>query len=130
VKSDIFGKGNRQSSTLNCKYISLLLVVLQMEDMTDRTDFIYIMTNDINQMVYIGVTNDIYRRTIQRKTSKGGKFTSRYHLTKLVYYEVYDFIEDAILREKQIKGGSRQNKIDLVNGMISDWEDLSENIEM
>ncbi len=101
-----------------------------MVDMTDRTDFIYIMTNDINQMVYTGVTNDIYRRTIQRKTGKGGKFTSRYHLTKLVYYEVYDFIEDAILREKQIKGGSRQNKIDLVNGMNSDWEDLSENIEM
>ncbi len=98
--------------------------------MTDRTDFIYIMTNDINQMVYTGVTNDIYRRTKQYKTGKGGKFTSRDHLTKLVYSEVYDFIEDAILREKQIKGGSRQNKIDLVNGMNSDWEDLSENIEM
>ena len=48
------------------------------------------------------------------RTGKGGRFASRYNLTKLVYYEVYASVEDAILREKQIKGGSRQKKIDLV----------------
>ncbi|MCB2209367.1 GIY-YIG nuclease family protein [bacterium] len=82
------------------------------------------MTNQHDQVLYTGVTNDIYRRIKQHKGGKGGKFTSRYHLTKLVYYEVFDYIEDAITREKQIKAGSRQKKIDLVNEMNPDWNDL------
>jgi putative endonuclease len=98
--------------------------------MKDRTYFIYLMTNDTNNVIYTGVTNDLYRRTKQHKNGKGGKFTSHYHLTKLIYYEVFDYVDDAIAREKQIKGGSRQDKIDLVNRMNPDWEDLIENLEL
>jgi putative endonuclease len=98
--------------------------------MTGRIYFVYIMTNQHDQVLYTGVTNDLYRRTKQHKSGKGGKFTSHYHLTKLVYYEIFDYVDDAIAREKQIKGGSRQNKIDLVNGMNPDWDDLIEKIEI
>lgn len=98
--------------------------------MKDRTYFVYLMTNDTNNVIYTGVTNDLYRRTKQHKNGKGGKFTSRYHLTKLIYYEVFDYVDDAIAREKQIKGGSRQDKIDLVNGMNPDWVDLFEDLEL
>ncbi len=98
--------------------------------MKERAYFVYLMTNDTNNVIYTGVTNDLFRRTKQHKNGKGGKFTSRYHLTKLVYYEVFDYVDDAIAREKQIKGGSRQDKIDLVNDSNSDWEDLIEKIEI
>ena len=86
--------------------------------------FVYIMTNQFDQVLYTGVTNDLFRRVEQHRSGKGAKFTSRYNLTKLVYYEVYEYVEDAILREKQIKGGSRQKKVDLVHMMNPDWNDL------
>ncbi len=97
--------------------------------MSGRTYFVYIMTNQHDQVLYTGVTNDIYRRIKEHKAGNGGKFTSRYHLTKLVYYEVFDDIEDSITREKQIKGGSRQRKIDLVNEMNPDWIDLFDELQ-
>jgi putative endonuclease len=82
------------------------------------------MTNQFDQVLYTGVTNDLLRRVEQHRSGKGAKFISRNNLTKLVYHEVYKYVEDAILREKQIKGGSRQKKIDLVNGINPDWDDL------
>ena len=91
--------------------------------------FVYIMSNQFDQVLYTGVTNDLIRRVEQHQAGKGARFTSRYNLTKLVYYEVFDYVEDAILREKQIKGGSRQNKIDLVNGMNPDWNDLYDEMQ-
>ena len=89
-----------------------------------RTYYVYIMTNKDNNVLYTGVTNDLYRRVIQHRSGKGSKFTTRYHVTKLVYYETYHDVFDAINREKKIKGGSRQKKIDLVNEINSDWEDM------
>ena len=60
----------------------------------------------------------------QHREGKGSKFTARYNVAKLVYYEIFHDVYDAITREKQIKGGSRQNKIDLVNELNPDWKDL------
>jgi putative endonuclease len=98
--------------------------------MKDRVYYVNIMTNKHNRVLYTGVTKDLYSRVQQHKAGLGSKFTSRYRVTKLVYYESYAFIEDAITREKQIKGGSRQDKIDLVDEMNPNWEDLSEAWEM
>jgi putative endonuclease len=87
------------------------------------------MTNQFDQVLYTGVTNDLLRRVEEHRSGKGAKFTSRYNLAKLVYYEVFQYVEDAILREKQIKSGSRQKKIDLVNGMNPDWIDLYDEMQ-
>ena len=78
--------------------------------------------------MYTGVTNDLIHRVIEHKDGAVESFTSRYKVNKLVYYEVTDSIESAILREKQIKGGSRNDKIELVNSMNSEWNDLSEEL--
>jgi len=85
--------------------------------MNDRQYCIYIMTNQYNTVLYTGVTNNLSRRVQEHKFGKGSVFTKKYNITKLVYYECGDNIETAIFREKQIKAGSRQNKIDLVNSL-------------
>jgi putative endonuclease len=90
--------------------------------------YIYIMTNKRNTVLYTGVTNDLKRRVYEHKEKLVEGFTKKYNITKLVYYEVFDTIEHAILREKQIKGGSRQKKIDLVNSMNKEWWDLYEEL--
>ena len=89
-----------------------------------REYFVYILSNRNNTTLYTGVTNDLYRRVRQHKSGKGSEFTSKYNLTKLVYYEVFENIYDAINREKQIKGGSRQKKIELVEETNPAWIDL------
>lgn len=94
--------------------------------MTQREYCVYIMANKINTTLYTGVTNDLKRRVYEHKQNVKKGFTSRYKLHKLVYYEVTNDIKAAIQREKQIKGGSRQNKIDLINKSNPDWIDLSE----
>jgi putative endonuclease len=75
-------------------------------------------------VLYTGVTNDLQRRVSEHRSPENRGFTSRYKVDKLVYYEEFDDIEEAIAREKQIKGGSRQKKIDLVNSMNPWWKDL------
>jgi len=89
-----------------------------------RTYFVYILTNRNNTTLYTGVTNNLFLRVKQHKSGKGSKFISKYKTTKLVYYETFENITDAINREKQIKGGSRQKKIDLVNADNPAWIDL------
>ena len=64
---------------------------------------VYIMTNAYNTTLYTGVTNNLIRRVLEHKNGSGSKFTSKYRLTKLVYFETSDNIEAAILREKQIR---------------------------
>lgn len=91
--------------------------------------YIYLMTNQQNTTLYTGITNNLYRRVDQHRSGKGSKFTEKYHLTKLVYFEVFDYIHDALAREKQIKGGSRQRKIALVNEMNPDWVDLFDQLQ-
>ena len=90
--------------------------------------YVYIMTNSRNTVVYTGVTNDLKRRVYEHKEKLVSGFTRKYNITKLVYYEVFKDIENAILREKQIKAGSRQSKIDLICGMNEEWRDLYEEL--
>lgn len=94
--------------------------------MRKKQYFVYIMTNAHHTVLYTGVTNDLLRRTLEHKEGKGGVFTRKYNVHKLVYYEEGDNINIAIMREKQIKGGSRQKKIDLINSMNPEWKDLFE----
>jgi putative endonuclease len=92
--------------------------------------FVYILTNKNNNALYTGVTSNLkdrIRRHIENKYP--GSFTSRYNIYKLVYFEVYDNISEAIAREKQIKAGSRQKKIDLINSKNPGWVDLLESLE-
>ena len=79
--------------------------------------YIYILTNRRNNVLYTGVTNDLQRRVYEHREKLVGGFTKKYNLYKLVYYEETESIEAALNREKQIKGGSRQQKIDLIEGM-------------
>ena len=73
------------------------------------------MTNKNNMVLHTGVTNDLQRRVMEHKAGKGSKFTSKNKITKLVYSECGHDINAAIDRKKQIQGGSRQKKIDLIN---------------
>ncbi len=86
--------------------------------------FVYIMTNKLNTVLYTGVTNDLKRRVFQHKEKQVEGFTKHYNITKLMYYEVCADAYNAISREKQIKGGSRRKKIDLINSVNPKWEDL------
>lgn len=82
------------------------------------------MTNQNNNVLYAGVTNDLRKRGYQHKEKLIPGFTSKYNLDKLVYYEIFDTTYDAISREKQIKAGSRKKKIELINEMNPNWDDL------
>ena len=73
------------------------------------------MTNQCNTVLYTGVTSDLKKRVFQHKEKLIDGFTKRYNIVKLVYYEVYDDPENAILREKQLKSGTRHKKVDLIN---------------
>lgn len=86
--------------------------------------YVYIMTNFKNTVLYTGVTNDLVRRAYEHKNKMVEGFTKKYNINKLVYYETTENIDSAILREKQIKTGSRQKKLDLINKFNSDWKDL------
>jgi len=92
--------------------------------MSERQYCVYIMTNAHNTVLYTGVTNDLQRRVLEHKSGKGRSFTKKYNVTKLVYYECGDDVKSAIFREKQIKAGSRQKKIDLINSLNPEWKDL------
>jgi putative endonuclease len=89
---------------------------------------VYIMTNAHNTVIYSGVTNSLARRVYEHKNGLGGIFTKKYNVNKLVYYEVGDNVHTALAREKQIKGGSRKKKIDLVNSINPEWKDLFDEI--
>ena len=82
------------------------------------------MTNVRNTVLYVGVTNDLVRRAYEHREGLANGFTRKYNIVKLVYYEVSEDIQSAILREKQIKAGSRRKKVQLINSMNSTWHDL------
>jgi len=96
--------------------------------MTAKEYAIYIMTNLHNRVLYTGVTNNLKRRVYEHRSGSGGIFTRKYNIVKLVYYETGDNIREAIAREKQIKAGSRQKKIDLINSLNPEWKDLYDEI--
>jgi putative endonuclease len=82
------------------------------------------MTNKGNKILYTGVTKDLGKRIYEHKEKLAEGFTKRYNLTKLVYFEICYDIQSAISREKQIKDGSRQKKIDLIKSVNNKWRDL------
>ncbi len=100
----------------------------QWELMVSRQYYLYIMTNPNNTVLYTGVTNNLKRRVYEHKAKLVEGFTKKYNVTKLVYYEVFDDIYNAITREKKIKGGSRQKKVNLINRFNPDWRDLYEEL--
>ena len=89
-----------------------------------RQYYVYIMSNRTH-VLYIGVTGDLGTRAGEHRERKSPGFTQRYHLTRLVYFEAYDRIEDAIAREKQLKHWNRKKKVALIESLNPRWSDLS-----
>ena len=82
------------------------------------------MSNKYNTVLYTGMTNDLKRRVYEHKEKLIKGFTKKYNTNKLVYYEIFQDVYFAISKEKQIKGGSRQDKIELINKSNKTWQDL------
>ena len=87
--------------------------------------YVYIMANR-SKILYTGVTNDLQRRVYEHKQHLIEGFTSKYHITCLVYFEETSDVNAALTREKQIKGWLRSKKVDLIESINPDWRDLSE----
>jgi putative endonuclease len=94
--------------------------------MRNRSYYVYILTNKNHTVLYTGVTNDLTRRVWEHKEKMHDGFTQWYNVRKLVYCEAFADVRDAIAREKQIKAGSRQKKIALINSINKEWKDLYE----
>jgi putative endonuclease len=87
--------------------------------------YVYILSNKKNGTLYIGMTNDLERRMFEHKHKIIDGFTKRYGLDKLIYFEQFQFVNDAIKREKRLKNWNRQWKIDMIEKENKDWNDLS-----
>ncbi|WP_026777770.1 GIY-YIG nuclease family protein [Polaribacter sp. Hel_I_88] len=90
-----------------------------------KPGFVYILTNKNNTTLYIGVTSDLEQRLKQHRSKTNKKsFTAIYNLNKLVYFEAFQMIGDAIAKEKQLKAGNRAKKIALIESMNPNWDNL------
>ena len=94
-----------------------------------KTCAVYIMTNYKNTTLYIGVTSNLQRRVWEHKNKVVKGFTEKYNINKLVYYEITDSIESAIIREKQLKNWHRDWKINLIKEINPEFKDLSLDLE-
>ena len=90
--------------------------------------FVYILTNKTNSVLYTGITNNLPRRTLEHRKELIPGFTSKYKVHKLVYFEIFVDVLEAIKREKQIKAGSRIKKLNLIKTKNPQFEDLSKRI--
>ena len=90
-----------------------------------KTYYVYILTNPSQHPFYTGITNNMYRRMSEHLDFLNDSYTARYHLTRLVYYEEFGNVREAIRREKEIKTWSRAKKIALVNTKNPNWDDLA-----
>ena len=87
--------------------------------------YVYILSNNYNSTVYVGITNDLIRRVYEHKTHYDpASFTARYHVDKLVYYELFSDPESAIEREKQLKSWTRRRKNKIIEKDNPNWIDL------
>jgi putative endonuclease len=93
-----------------------------------KRGYVYILFNKHNGTLYVGVTSDLIKRVYEHKNHFVDGFTKKYNVDKLGDYEQYDDISNAIIREKQIKGGSRRDKISLIESINSEWRDLYDDI--
>ena len=89
--------------------------------------FVYILFNKRNGTLYVGVTNNIFRRMDEHNSNKS-EFTSKYGVHKLGYLESFQYVNNAIVREKQLKAGSRKDKIKLIEEINPDWIDLTDDL--
>ena len=96
--------------------------------MIEKKGYVYVLTNARNSVLYTGVTSDLIKRIYEHKNKMVEGFTQKYNLHKLVYYEIFEVVTDAIMREKQIKGWLRSKKIALIEKANPDWNDLYERI--
>ena len=94
----------------------------------DKRGYVYILFNKQNGTLYTGVTSNLLKRIYEHKNKLSEGFTRKYEVDKLGYYEVHSSIKFAIEREKQIKGGSRKKKLELIEGMNPLWNDLYETL--
>jgi putative endonuclease len=90
----------------------------------EKGGWVYIMTNKRYGVLYVGVTANLPSRILQHREGRGSRFTSRYNLNKLVYYEYVPSIADAIVREKRVKSWGRMWRIELIEAMNPGWHDL------
>ena len=93
-----------------------------------KQGYVYILFNKRNGTLYTGVTSNLIKRVYEHKNKLAEGFTSKYDVDKLGYYEIHNSIVSAIAREKQIKGGSRKKKLELIENMNPEWNDLYESI--
>ena len=89
-----------------------------------RYYFVYLLTNATKRVLYTGVTRDLRRRVAEHRAGAADTFTTRYRVSRLVWFETHENPVSAILREEQIKGGSRRQKLALVDAMNPTWRDL------
>ena len=95
---------------------------------SDKLYFVYIMTNAKHTVLYTGFSSDLKVRVWLHKERLVDRFTKRYHVNMLVYYEATESVVSALERERQIKAGSRQDKINLINSMNPEWRDLYDDL--
>lgn len=93
-----------------------------------KKGYVYFVTNKSNRVLYTGVTNSLIRRSSEHGEHRGSSFTIRYNCDKLVYFEVFPDIEQAIKREKQLKHFKREWKDQLVRTVNPEWRDLTEGL--
>ena len=93
--------------------------------MNEKNYYVYILTNDWGNVMYVGMTSNIERRLYEHKQELADGFTKRYHVHKLVYYEQTNDAYAAVTRERQLKGWTRKRKNELVETVNPNWEDLS-----
>ena len=93
-----------------------------------RSPCVYILANRRQGALYTGVTSNLAQRVFQHRQKLTPGFTARYGCNRLVFYESYERMDEAIAREKQIKGGSRATKIALIEAMNPEWKDLYGNL--
>ena len=91
----------------------------------DVTYFVYILSSK-TRVLYIGVTNSLIRRIAEHRDGEGGEFSRRYKTHKLVYYESFQYVNDAIRRETELKGWKRKRKVELIQTTNPKWLDLYE----
>ncbi|MCG2713463.1 MAG: GIY-YIG nuclease family protein [Candidatus Omnitrophica bacterium] len=92
--------------------------------MTEQKGYVYILTNTNNTVLYTGVTSNLVKRVYEHKNKEVRGFTEKYNLHKLIYYEIFEDMINAIMREKQIKGWLRSKKVSLIEKVNLDWVDL------
>jgi putative endonuclease len=89
-----------------------------------REYFVYILASEIGGTLYVGVTNDLVRRVYEHRNKVVAGFTKKYNVSKLVYYEMFDDIENAIVREKRLKKWNRAWKVRMIEELNPNWDDL------